>query len=124
MGRFSFGQVVEAYVDDRDGRVKQRPSLIISDDEECDRGEFLWVIAISTKIEDPLPNHHVLVHDGNRRDPHTGLERPSVVKCNWARKIKQTRVVRSLGWMPDNLLSAILEVYDRIVDDPDFEEWH
>ena len=52
-----------AYISDGHGRTKERPALVISRDEENDRGDDLQLIAITTKIENPRPFYHVVVHD-------------------------------------------------------------
>jgi mRNA-degrading endonuclease toxin of MazEF toxin-antitoxin module len=123
VGRFRFGQIIEAYVSDGTGGTKERPALIISNDDDNDRGRDLLVIAITRSIEDPKPDYHVIVHQGWKRDPLTGLGAPCVAKCNWVREVKQDRVMRSLGRMPQDRLKVIVETYDKIQADPDFDDW-
>jgi mRNA-degrading endonuclease toxin of MazEF toxin-antitoxin module len=123
VGRFRFGQIIEAYIQDGTGRTKERPALIISKDEENDQGLDLLVIAITRNIEDPKPDIHVVVHRDWKRDPVTGLTAPCVVKCNWVRDVKQDNVIRSLGRMPEDLLKVIVETFDRIQADPEFDRW-
>jgi mRNA-degrading endonuclease toxin of MazEF toxin-antitoxin module len=88
VGRFQFGQIVLAYISDGHGRTKERPALIISSDEENDRGDDLQLIAITTKIESPRPFYQVVVHDSFNPDARTGLGAPCVAKCNWVRDVK------------------------------------
>jgi mRNA-degrading endonuclease toxin of MazEF toxin-antitoxin module len=123
VGRFRFGQIVEAFVSDGTGRTKERPALIISNDDQNDQGEDLLVIAITKKIEDPKPDHHVIVHRDRKRDPVTGLTAPCVAMCNWVREVKPDKVIRSLGRMPQDLLEVIVEAFDKIQADPDFDDW-
>jgi mRNA-degrading endonuclease toxin of MazEF toxin-antitoxin module len=119
LGRFRYGQIVEAYISDGTGKTKERPALIISGDE----GRDLLVIAITRSVEDPRPDHHVIVHSDHKRDPVTGLNAPCVAKCNWVREIKQDKVIRSVGTMPIDLLKTIVETFDKIQGDADFEDW-
>ncbi len=123
MGRFRFGQTIEAYFQDGTGRTKERPALIISNDDENDQGQDLLAIAITKSIEDPRPDYHVIVRRDWKRDPVTGLTAPCVAKCNWVREVKQDRVIRSLGRMPEDLMRLIVEAFDRIHADPEFEDW-
>ena len=104
MSLYFFGQVVCAYIDDGRGSTKSRPCVIISSDEECSSGTDLLVIAITKGIENPCPTYHFKVHDAFVRDPATGLDFPGVAKCNWVREIKQSRIEKRLGTMPDDLL--------------------
>ncbi len=73
MGRFQFGQIVEAYIQDGTRRTKERPCLIISKDRDNDQGDDLLVIAITRKIEIDCPDFHVVVHWDHTKDPVTGL---------------------------------------------------
>jgi mRNA-degrading endonuclease toxin of MazEF toxin-antitoxin module len=123
VGRFQFGQIIEAYIDDGLGQTKARPAVIISNDVENDAGEPLLLIAITRNIEDPCPAHHVFVHRGTKRDRRTGLRDPCVAKCNWVRQVPQSRVIRSLGYLPDDVLEAIVAQFDRIQSDENFTDW-
>lgn len=123
MGRFRFGQIIEAYISDGTGRTKERPALIISNDDDNDDGQELLVIAITRSIEDPKPDYHIVVHQDWKRDPVTGLSAPCVAKCHWVREVKQDKVIRSLGKMPQALLEAIVEAFDGIQADDKFDDW-
>jgi hypothetical protein len=81
------------------------------------------VLSISTKIETPCPSYHVLVHNSSKRDANTGLYSPCVVKYNWAAEIEQSDVIRSLGYIPSELMERIVAAYDALYDDPLFDDW-
>lgn len=123
MGRCQFGQIVEAYIQDGAGRTKERPTLIVSSDQDNDQGLDLLVIAITKNIENPCPDFHVLVHGDWTKDPRTGLSAPCVAKCNWVREVRQDKVIQSLGYMPEDLLEVIVEEFDKIQADPAFNTW-
>jgi mRNA-degrading endonuclease toxin of MazEF toxin-antitoxin module len=106
--------MIYAYVSDGDGRTKDRPAVIVSRDEENDAGEDLFVIAITGAIEQPCPLYHVIV---------PGLDKPSVAKCNWFRKIKQNKVIRSCGYLDDDLMETIVDRFLEIFGDPTFDDW-
>jgi mRNA-degrading endonuclease toxin of MazEF toxin-antitoxin module len=123
VGRFQFGQIVIAYMSDGLGRTKERPAIVVSRDEENNAGMDLFVIAITKSFDDPCPVYHVPVHDSNKRDNNTGLSAPSVAKCNWFRKVKQHRVVGSLGYLDYDLLDTIVERFLELVGNESFLGW-
>jgi mRNA-degrading endonuclease toxin of MazEF toxin-antitoxin module len=110
-----------AYVRDGKGHTKDHPVLIVGSDEDCDAGGPLQVVVISTKIEDPCPDYHILVQDSPKTDPVTGLYEPCVVKCNWFEDVEYRRVIRGVGSMPDVKLRAIMEKIDTLLDDENFD---
>jgi hypothetical protein len=120
---YRHGQIVLVWMKDNAGKIKERPALIISRDDECESDDVLYFIAISTSIEHPLPDYHFVVHESYHPDKYTGLSRPSVAKCNWPREINRNRIIKSMGYMPDNLLEVILARFDELQADPDFDDW-
>jgi mRNA-degrading endonuclease toxin of MazEF toxin-antitoxin module len=120
---YRFGQIVMAWIQDGKGGTKERPAIIISNDEQCKSDAALLVIAISTSIKLPLPDYHFIVHDSHDHDGITGLSRPSVAKCDWVREIPRQRIIKSLGCVPDDLLDAIVRRYDSLQEDLDFDDW-
>ncbi len=123
MGRFQFGQIVTAYISDGEGRTKDRPALIVSHDDDNDAGLDLFVIAITGSIDESRPIYHVPLHGGTIRDAKSGLSKPSVAKCNWFRKIKQSRVLGSYGFLDEDLLETIVERFLELLNDPKFNDW-
>jgi mRNA-degrading endonuclease toxin of MazEF toxin-antitoxin module len=113
VGRFQFGDIIVAYMSDGHGRTKDRPSLIISSDEENDRGEDLQVIAITTKIECPCPPYHFVISP----DAANGLSAPSVAKCNWVRDVPQNKVIKSVGYLDEGILTAIVDAFDKLYEE-------
>jgi mRNA-degrading endonuclease toxin of MazEF toxin-antitoxin module len=110
VGRFQFGQIILAHMSDGHGHTKDRPSLIISSDEANDRGEDLQVIAITTKIEYPCPPYHVIIQP----EAANGLGAPSVAKCTWVRDVPQNKVIKSLGYLDEGILKAIVDAFDKL----------
>jgi mRNA-degrading endonuclease toxin of MazEF toxin-antitoxin module len=123
VGRFQFGQVILAYMQDGRGRTKERPALIISRDEENDRGEDLQVIAITTQIEDPCPPYHVVLVGKSETNRGAVLSKPCVAKCNWVRDVKQNKVIRSLGFLDLDLLTEIVDQFNKLYEDDTFDCW-
>ena len=123
MGLYYFGQILLAYVRDGMGHTKDHPVLIVGTDEDCNAGGPLQVVVISTKIQEPCPDHHIYVHNSQKTDPHTGLYEPCVVKCNWFQDVEYKRILKRMGFMPDDKLIAIMKTIDTLLNDEDFHNW-
>jgi mRNA-degrading endonuclease toxin of MazEF toxin-antitoxin module len=123
VGRFLYGQIVSAYISDGLGRTKDRPALIVSHDDDNDAGQDLFVIAITGAIEEPCPIYNVLLNNGTTRDARSGLNKPSVAKCNWFRKVKQSRVLASVGYLDEDLLETVVDRFLELVNDEKFTDW-
>jgi mRNA-degrading endonuclease toxin of MazEF toxin-antitoxin module len=123
MGRFYFGQIVGAYVDDGKGNTNERPAIIISDDDDYGITGEILVVPVSKSAQSPCPYYHFQVHDRYDKDPNTGLYFPCWAKCNWARWIQVRRICSTWGHMPDDLLIKIAEMYDTLYNDDTFDNW-
>jgi mRNA-degrading endonuclease toxin of MazEF toxin-antitoxin module len=124
LGRFNFGQIVLAYFNDGAGRTKDRPGVIISRDVDNDAGLPLIVVAVTKRIDDPCPSYHVrLPHGMPRQGIKTGLTAPCVAKCNWVREVDQHRVIKVLGHAPATELGTIVDEYDALEADTEFDGW-
>jgi mRNA-degrading endonuclease toxin of MazEF toxin-antitoxin module len=122
MGRYYFGQIVEAMIDNGQGETKPRPAVIIDSDDTCNNGEPIMVVAISKRPRIPCPYFHIEVHTSYTVDPTTGLNFPCWAKCDWVRFLEPRRIIRSRGHMPDNLLELIVDAYDEL-ERTGFDDW-
>jgi mRNA-degrading endonuclease toxin of MazEF toxin-antitoxin module len=121
MARFQFGQIVLAYVSDGTGRTKERPCVIISRDESIETGDDLLVVAITTSIDDPSPSYHVPLPWDPKGHAPTGLDKPNVAKVNWIREVPQSKVIRSLGYVPDDELEEIIRQFEFLESHPELD---
>ena len=123
MGRFSFGQIVLAYFSDGKGRTKERPCVIISSNASNDSGDPLQVVAITGNFDQPPPSHHIQLPWTHDRSVATGLNKPCVAKCNWLREVDQHKVIKSVGYVPAELVDQIVNEFDRLYEDTSFTDW-
>ena len=123
MGRYYFGQIVEALIHDGKHSTKPRPVVILDDDPPLNSGEPILVVPISHIPRHVIPHYHIQVHSSNQEDPVTKLNCPCWAKCNWAMEIDPKRILGSWGHMPDAMLDLIIEKYDQLDNDPDFDDW-
>jgi hypothetical protein len=118
-----FGEIVYARLCTTDGNDKDRTVLILSSDDECGAGDDLLVLCISSSLQDPQPWYHVTVHDSHERHPVSGLDRPCVAKCNIPDEIAPSSVRRHVGVLPREVMDLIVETYDKIQADENFDDW-
>lgn len=123
MARIYYGTIVWAPFDDGKGGTKDRPAVIIERNANCNGGGPVLAVATTKSSNLPMPYYHIMVHNSNFHHRVTGLRYPCVAKCNWTRELDQRRIMRKLGDMPDDLLGAISDAFDRIQADPNFDAW-
>ena len=123
MGQFHMGDVVYAEIADPHGRLKLRPCVIVSADDDNDAGLSLLLVAITGCENRTIPSYHIFVHNKYGLDPLSGLIKPCYAKCNWYRNVDQSRVQSPIGEICDAHLTEILIQLNRILDDPDFGDW-
>ncbi len=122
---FIYGEIIRARISDKDGVVKVRPAVIIDDNIDLTEENEIQVVAISASQQrGRCPYYHIKIHHDDQLDPDTGLYAPSWAKCNWVRYPTPSLVLASLGNMPVSLMDEIIRVYDRLLVDPNFTNWH
>ena len=107
--RFYFGQIVWAWIDDRHGKTKERPAVIIDNDIDDLTAVDILVIPITKGAQNPCPPYHIQVHDSTTKRPLTGLYYSCWAKCNWARVLEIRRINSLSGCMPTDLLKTIVD---------------
>jgi mRNA interferase MazF len=81
---------------------KTRPALILQNDIANKHSPITIVAAITSKFDDRLYPTEVLVPSSN-----TGLSQDSVVLLNQIRSIDRTRLIRRLGVVSDEIMTAV-----------------
>jgi mRNA interferase MazF len=81
---------------------KTRPAMILQNDIANKHSPITIVAAITSKFDDRLYPTEVLVLASN-----TGLSQDSVVLLNQIRSIDRTRLIRRLGVVSDEIMTAV-----------------
>jgi mRNA-degrading endonuclease toxin of MazEF toxin-antitoxin module len=112
---YAYGSiVVVADMLDPQGRhPKDRPCVVVTQPESTPEGWQL-VVAISTRLPDPLPNDHVLLPYMNPRHPRTGLDKRNAAIGGWVEVIEESRIIRKLGHVPGKQIKALTEILARL----------
>ncbi len=115
----SYGEIVLAWTDDGHGHRKPHPVVIVTPNEEIELGQPYRVVCVSTKIESPIPAHHIELPWMRPRHPKTGLNQRNVAKCDWVILIFESDIIRDMGHVPPALLARIDEAFRRLEAEPD-----
>lgn len=104
----SRGRIVWAEFPDPQGRnPKCRPAVIISSDDEIQTGADVWVVAITTRV-DQAPDVEVALPWHAQGHPRTGLNERCVAVCSWRVRIPVTSIQGYAGVVPGKQLLQIL----------------
>lgn len=108
------GDIVWVKIDDERGRnPKLRPVIVVSEQEEIDDGGSVMVIAITTTFDTPLSENQVRIPSHPNRNPITGLSKPCVAVCTWARMVEQGDITRRQGRVTPRALARIVEFINK-----------
>ncbi|MBC7783310.1 MAG: type II toxin-antitoxin system PemK/MazF family toxin [Burkholderiales bacterium] len=110
-GRIEYGRIIWARVADRNGFVKERPAIIVSDPADAHAGTPLVIVAITTTFSDPLPEWHVLLpwnRDGRR--VMTQLSSRSAAVVGWFDTVDRHDVIEVRGTVPAKQMGRIEEL--------------
>lgn len=103
-----FGQILWADVADANGIRKPRPAIIITPNDRISSSGTLEVIAISSRLPQPLPDDRVVLPWHSRGHPRTGLTRKCAAVCTWLARILPSDIQSVAGLVPGPLLLTIL----------------
>lgn len=111
-----YGEIVlvSAILDPQGRNPKDRPAVIVTPEDRIDEGQSIEIVAITTLIPDPLPDDHVLLPWHRPKHPRTGLNKRCAAVCSWLAWVDESRVIRSVGFVPGRQLLEIASVLRRL----------
>ena len=103
------GRIVWVELSDPEARnLKCRPAVIVTPDAEIRADGDVWVVAISTQLnEAPLEVQVELPWD-RRGHPRTGLKARCAAICTWMEKVAVATIKEHAGVVPGRQLLEIL----------------
>lgn len=109
MPLYSPGDVVLADIPDDAGQPCGHPhTCMVLRSSGCDPS--IYLVAISTKFEDPIPRHWLPMLSAPGGHPLTGLKLPCVLKCNWVVKFPAAAVLRRIGSVPPETFEMAVDI--------------
>jgi hypothetical protein len=83
------GRIVWADVADANGHRKLRPAVVVTPSDELAQSRLIDVVAVTSRLEDPLPDEYVLLPWHARGHPRTRLNRRCAAVCTWLAQIAE-----------------------------------
>jgi hypothetical protein len=102
------GRIVWAEIADANGIRKLRPAVVVTPTDRLSPAGPIDIVAITSRLPDPLPDDHVLLPWHPRGHPRTRLNRRCAAVCTWLGRITEADVQDVAGIVPTSVLSAIL----------------
>src|ERR1043166_7168266 len=106
--RWQMGRIVWAKVADANGISKTRPAVIVTPSDRLGAGQPIDVIAITSRLTDPVPEDHVLLPWHRQGHPRTKLNRRCAAVCTWLAQIAENDIEDVAGIVPSAEMTSIL----------------
>jgi mRNA-degrading endonuclease toxin of MazEF toxin-antitoxin module len=102
------GRIVWVEIEDANGIRKLRPGVIVTPTDRITAVGPIEVVAVTSRLSDPLPDDYVLLPWHPKGHARTKLTRKSAAVCTWIARIN-TQDVRDVGGVvPGQVLLEIL----------------
>jgi mRNA-degrading endonuclease toxin of MazEF toxin-antitoxin module len=107
-GSLQLGPIVWAEIADANGIPKLRPVVMVTPSDRITPAAPLDVIAVTSRIPEPLPQDHVLLPWHAQGHPLTGLNRKCAAVCMWVARIHPPDIREIAGVVPGAIMLEIL----------------
>lgn len=102
------GSIVWVEIPDPNGFVKLRPGVVVTPTERITEGRLLHVVAITSRLSEPLSSDQIPLPWHAQGHPRTGLNRKCAAVCSWLAEIKSSSIREIGGIVPGALMIEIL----------------
>jgi mRNA-degrading endonuclease toxin of MazEF toxin-antitoxin module len=106
--RLATGHIVWAEVADANGIRKLRPAVIVTPTKDLPAAGPIDIVAVTSRLTEPLPDDHVLLPWHPRGHPRTGLNRRCAAVCTWVAQVAESDIQDVAGIVPSAVMSVIL----------------
>ena len=117
-GPLQLGRIVWAEIADANGIPKLRPVVIVTPSDRITPTALLDVIAVTSRVPEPLPQDHVLLPWHAQGHPRTGLNRKCAAVCTWVARIRHTDIRDVAGVVPGAVMLEILSKVTTLLSPP------
>src|SRR5208337_909841 len=102
------GSVVWAELEDPNGYRKVRPGVVVTPTADINAGKPVRVVAITTRLPNPLPDDYVLLPWDRQGKARSGLRRRCAVVASWQAEIPVGAVQQEVGILPPQAIGELL----------------
>jgi mRNA-degrading endonuclease toxin of MazEF toxin-antitoxin module len=95
-------------LDPQDANPQCRPAVIVTPDGDIRPDGEVWVVAISTELDQSPEEVQVALPRHRNKHPRTGLKERCSAVCTWMEKVKVASIQGHAGTVPGRELLAIL----------------
>ena len=117
-GPVQFGRIVWVDMADANGIRKLRPAVIVTPNDRITPTVLLDVIAVTSRLSEPLPTDHVLLPWQARGHPRTGLNRRCAAVCTWVARIRHEDIQEVAGVVPGAVMIEIVSKVTALLSLP------
>jgi mRNA-degrading endonuclease toxin of MazEF toxin-antitoxin module len=102
------GSVVWAELEDAHGYRKVRPVVVVTPTADIKAGQPVRVVAITTRLPNPLPADHVLLPWDRQGKARSGLRRRCAAVVSWQAEIPVGDVQQVVGLLSPTVVGELL----------------
>ena len=114
MATLEQGRIVWAEVLDPDGRNrKRRPLVILTPSNQVSPGDPYIAVAVTTRLEQPLPPDHVPLPWHAQKRVKTRLNKPCAAVCTWLVEVREEEILERAGIVPKRQLREIIRLVNE-----------
>jgi mRNA-degrading endonuclease toxin of MazEF toxin-antitoxin module len=95
-------------LDPQGHNAKRRPAVIVTPDADIQADGEVWVVAISTQVDEAPAEVQVELPWERRGHPRTGLKERCAAVCTWMEKVRVASIQGTAGIVPGRQLLDIL----------------
>jgi mRNA-degrading endonuclease toxin of MazEF toxin-antitoxin module len=117
-GPVQFGRIVWVDMADANGIRKLRPAVIVPPNDRITPTALLDVIAVTSRLSEPLPPDHVLLPWHAQGHPRTGLNRRCAAVCTWVARIRHGDIQEVAGGVPGAVMIEIVSKVTALLSPP------
>ena len=117
-GPVQFGRIVWTEIADANGIRKLRPAVIVTPSNRITPTAPLDVVAVTSRLSEPLPNDHILLPWHAQGHPRTGLNRRCAAVCTWVARIRHEDIRDVAGVVPGAVMLEILSKVATLPSSP------
>ena len=92
--------------------------MIVTPSDRITPAAPLDVIAVTSRVPEPLPPDHVLLPWHAQGHPRTGLNRKCAAVCTWVARIRHTDIREVAGVVPGAVMLEILSKVTALLSPP------